>query len=183
MSEQHRALDEALANEERLTDRYAQCIGTTGELSAYMGLRDAVQTAHGAPVAEHEKSTRLFFSVAADRSGPGAARAELEEWLNGRVEEDARSTVALLASETVTNAVIHGAATTTDTVDVEGDLTGGRLWVGVTNTGPSFDADPDPQPGLAPGGRGLLLVDRLSRAWGSGHAGGATSVWFEVERA
>jgi anti-sigma regulatory factor (Ser/Thr protein kinase) len=183
MSAQHGGLEEALADEERQTARYEQSIGTTGELSAYLGLRAATHAVHGEPLWEHEPSTRLFFSVAADRNGPGAARAELADWLHGRVEDDALATIALLASETVTNAVTHGACTTTDTVDIEGDLSRGRLWVGVTNTGPSFDAKQCEDPGLDPGGRGLFLVDQLSRSWGMGHAGGATSVWFEVDRA
>ena len=29
-------------------------------------------------------------------------------------------------------------------------------------------------------GRGLHLVDRLSRGWGSDTAGGTTRVWFEL---
>jgi anti-sigma regulatory factor (Ser/Thr protein kinase) len=71
----------------------------------------------------------------------------------------------LLASELVTNAVVHGAPPVEITVG---------------------DAHPDvPQPRHAmredEHGRGLLLVDRLSDRWGVDAHPPGKSVWFELE--
>jgi anti-sigma regulatory factor (Ser/Thr protein kinase) len=123
------------------------------------------------------------FSLLRDSTAPGVARAEIERRLRGFVDGEALATAMLLASETVTNAVRHGGVGADDTVDVEATLSADRLWVGVTNAGPECRHAPSTPPPLSPGGRGLFLVEELSRAWGTGHAHGSTSVWFEVARA
>ena len=180
---EHEGLSEqALAEQERMTARYQRAIGTTAEFSAYMGLRQAVRKAHGRPANPAERSQRLFFSVAPDTTAPGRAREKIGDWLAGRVDDEDVATVALLLSETVTNAVTHGECSGDGKVDVEGDLAGDALWIAVSNIGPDFDDDPALPPALDPHGRGLYIVAALARAWGRGHAGHHTSVWFEVDR-
>jgi anti-sigma regulatory factor (Ser/Thr protein kinase) len=184
---QRQQLDAALAEQRRRTDRFARSVGTSGELSAYTHLRESTVAVNecdhphnGTP--RRDRVERFFFSLLCESTAPGVARAELERRLEGALDEDTLATVLLLASETVTNAVLHGCTPEHDTVDIEVDLSGDRLWIGVTNAGPAVDHVPKLPEHHAPGGRGLFLVEALSRAWGTGHASGVTSVWCEVDR-
>jgi anti-sigma regulatory factor (Ser/Thr protein kinase) len=179
-------LELALAEQARLTMRYERSIGTSRELSAYASLRaatDAVTACEaGLDTEPGPEPTRFVFSVLCDRSGPGAARAEVRRRLRERVGGDGLQSILLLVSETVTNAVVHGECTSVGTVDLEVDLSGDGVWVGVTNTGPPLEHTPALPPPSATGGRGLCLVEALARDWGTGYARGNTSVWFEVDR-
>jgi anti-sigma regulatory factor (Ser/Thr protein kinase) len=174
-------LDAVLAEQVRASERFDRSIGTTAELSAYLDLRASTRAVQ-VTVPASRASGRFVFSLLCESSAPGAARAEIARRLDGLVDGDAMATILLLASETVTNAVKHGAARTVETVDVEADLSAERLWVGVTNAGPACDHVPVAPATHEPGGRGLFLVEEMSSAWGTGHADGATSVWFEVDR-
>lgn len=94
--------------------------------------------------------------------------------INGSSVERAQ----LLVSELVSNAVLHGNGPIR--VEVR-EIDGGRsVRVEVCNQGRG-------QPRMrhaAPedlSGRGLQLVDELSREWGSSTVDGETSVWFEVQ--
>ena len=84
--------------------------------------------------------------------------------------------VALVACELVTNAVRH--AGTLLELRVRGDGQHVRVEV--------WDASPHlPQVGGVPGsqaagGRGLLIVQELARAWGAERAGGGKVVWAEL---
>jgi anti-sigma regulatory factor (Ser/Thr protein kinase) len=181
-------LDAVLAEQVRASERFDRSIGTTAELSAYLDLRASTRAVQGCEqwqavtVPASRASGRFVFSLLCESSAPSAARAEIARRLDGLVDGDAMATILLLASETVTNAVKHGAARTVETVDVEADLSAERLWVGVTNAGPACDHVPVAPATHEPGGRGLFLVEEMSSAWGTGHADGATSVWFEVDR-
>jgi anti-sigma regulatory factor (Ser/Thr protein kinase) len=89
--------------------------------------------------------------------------------------------IELLTGELVSNAVQHGPTDGDLRVGVRVD--GARVRVSVRDEGPD-------QPRLehldvaAPGGRGLVLVEALSTAWGTVvHADGGKTVWFEVDTA
>jgi two-component sensor histidine kinase len=92
-----------------------------------------------------------------------------------------RPDLNLLLTETVTNAVKHGAVSPTAAIQVAGEMTGGRLGIEVTNEGSPFDHVPAVPPPTATGGRGLVLVDALAARWGTRHTGGSTTVWFEFD--
>jgi anti-sigma regulatory factor (Ser/Thr protein kinase) len=176
----------ALAEQARLTTRYERSIGTSRELSAYASLREATgavaECEAGVGTERESMPKRFTFSVLCDRTGPSAARAEVRKRLRARVGGDELRSILLLVSETVTNAVVHGECTSVGTVDLEVDLSGDGVWVGVTNAGPPLEHTPALPPPSAPGGRGLCLVDALARDWGTGYARGSNSVWFEVDR-
>lgn len=116
------------------------------------------------------------FTVLAGMTGPGEARAEVTRRLAERVDRPVLRTVRLLASETVTHAVIHGSIAPTATIDIDGDLTDQRVRVEVTNAGPALP------PTTPCTNRGLMLVDALAGAWGAECSAGTTTVWFEVDR-
>jgi anti-sigma regulatory factor (Ser/Thr protein kinase) len=86
-----------------------------------------------------------------------------------------RHVVALLVSELATNAVRH--ARTSFVVAVSIDA---KVHAEIRDRSPlppRLAAAPDP---LAPGGRGLVLVDELAVAWGYQLTPEGKTVWFET---
>jgi anti-sigma regulatory factor (Ser/Thr protein kinase) len=117
-------------------------------------------------------SARL--ELLADPSAAGQARA----WLKARLDdwsEDGVATVQLLASELVTNAILH----TRDVVEVIAQRVGSGVTVEVVDRNPSkpmvktYGAE-------AATGRGLRLVDALADAWGVRGDDSRKAVWFRV---
>jgi anti-sigma regulatory factor (Ser/Thr protein kinase) len=180
-----RDLEFALAEQSRCTERFERSIGTSGELSAYASLVAASRRVSVCDQAVREaeepgRAEPFAFTLLADATAPGEARAEVARRLRGQVDLPAVQTVELLVSETVTNAVTHGGRSDVETVTLEGRLGADQVWLEVTNAGPAFDDVAELPPATEARGRGLFLVEALSRAWGRRHAAGKTSVWFEV---
>lgn len=96
-------------------------------------------------------------------------RGLLADWGADSFEEPA----ALLTSELVTNAVLHARSA----VEVTVRLADSQLWVGVSDgdTGPPVRKRYGPD---AATGRGLLLVERIARSWGTEPSGDGKVVWF-----
>lgn len=103
------------------------------------------------------------------------------QWLPGAAEEDreAAEDVLLLVSELVANACLHGGGPGTLLLD----CTEERLRIEVTDGNPAPPVPLRPgsllRPGQ-PGGHGLLIVERLSRGWGSRPGPDGKCVWVEV---
>jgi phosphoserine phosphatase RsbU/P len=118
------------------------------------------------------------LTLPADPRAARRARAYLAQQLAGELVGDALESAKLLVSELVTNSLLHAASG----VQVECTRAPSSVTVFVR------DADTGPlDPGaagteLAEGGRGLLLVDELSDAWGTEHSGGRKTVWFRMTR-
>jgi anti-sigma regulatory factor (Ser/Thr protein kinase) len=110
-------------------------------------------------------------------SAPAAAREAVDAAFAGRIEDDALAEVILLVSEVVTNAVRHG-RDDDGTVELGLALGDDSVRVEVVDAGSGFtpprrSSDPE-----APGGWGLVVVERLADRWGV-EAPGSTLVWFE----
>jgi anti-sigma regulatory factor (Ser/Thr protein kinase) len=122
---------------------------------------------------------RRELHLAARMTSPRASRLFVARAL---LDWEYRSLVArasLVVSELVTNAVVHAASA----VDVALSRADGRVQMLVSDQGaghpePRFD---DPQYAVV-GGRGLLLVNASTRAWGVFPASGGKTVWtvFDV---
>jgi len=95
------------------------------------------------------------------------------------VPPDTGRTAALLVSELATNAVRHAGGRFAVTVEYTAE--DGRLWVGVTDTGPGTPVLRRP-PVTAERGRGLQLVGSLADRWGMRRRRGTEekTVWFEL---
>jgi serine/threonine-protein kinase RsbW len=117
----------------------------------------------------------LSHGVDAPRTGRRFVMSVLADW---RISGAAVERAQLLVSELVSNAVMYGSGPIR--LEVREVSRGHSVRVEVCNQGGG-------QPRLrhaAPqdiSGRGLQLVDDLSREWGSATVNGETSVWFEVQ--
>jgi anti-sigma regulatory factor (Ser/Thr protein kinase) len=110
---------------------------------------------------------RLQLHLSPEPGAPAAARRALRSLPLGDRADD----VLLLASELVTNAVIHAHAD--GPIELTAECRPDATWVEVRDHGPGF-ASPRPHPG-----HGLHIVTAASERWGIVQDG-ATSVWFEV---
>jgi anti-sigma regulatory factor (Ser/Thr protein kinase) len=123
------------------------------------------------------RSDLIRLEVACTREAPSAVR----EAFDGLDEIDAvRDDAMLIASELVTNAVLHSGCDTQHVIEVRATLSSDRLLISVDDPcvrGESarlrFEKDP------ARGGFGLRLVQQLARRWGSERPNGHR-VWAEL---
>ncbi|MET8111714.1 SpoIIE family protein phosphatase [Streptomyces prasinus] len=82
----------------------------------------------------------------------------------------------LVVSELVTNALVH----TEGQVRLDLALVGDRLRLAVADASPRSPARPNSIGREATGGRGILLVEALSAAWGTLPVSGGKQVWAEL---
>ena len=123
-------------------------------------------------------SGRTVVRLQPTPAAPGEARAVVRQACAVLHDADLSAEAALLASELVTNAVVHGAGLVT--VAVQCDDRGVAVAVGDTG-----EQRPDPRPldADATTGRGLQIVSRLAGSWGvrDGDGGDAAKfVWFSL---
>lgn len=83
---------------------------------------------------------------------------------------------ALLVSELATNAVRHGGGGFE--LSIARDETRVRVEIRDTTGLPPIRRQPRQE---EPGGRGLLIVDRLATAWGVEPSEGGKTVWFQLD--
>ncbi|MFF4585248.1 SpoIIE family protein phosphatase [Streptomyces sp. NPDC001388] len=100
-------------------------------------------------------------------------RRTLRSW---GMPEDPVDTALLVVSELVTNALVH----TDGQVRLDLTLIGRRLRVAVTDTSPRTPVKPTSLGWEATGGRGILLVEAVSDAWGTLPVSGGKQVWAEI---
>jgi serine phosphatase RsbU (regulator of sigma subunit)/anti-sigma regulatory factor (Ser/Thr protein kinase) len=110
-----------------------------------------------------------------DPASPSAARRfvtdVLDQWDHGALA----APVSLMTSELVTNSVLH----TTGELELGLYLDLDRLRVEVVDRSERLPTLQTPDED-ATGGRGLLIIEALSQAWGVESRGGGKAVWFEV---
>jgi serine/threonine-protein kinase RsbW len=87
----------------------------------------------------------------------------------------------LVASELVTNAVIHSGCVSQDLLEVRIQLNRDRLLISVRDPGSSGGAARLREDDDAFGGMGLRVVEQLARRWSSERADGHR-VWAELAR-
>lgn len=98
--------------------------------------------------------------------------------LHGRalgLDEDACDTAALLTSEVVTNALVHGRSEARLRVGARA----GMLLVEVADDNSRHPQRQEPDPN-ALDGRGLAIIDLLAARWGVRDGAWGKTVWFEV---
>src|SRR5689334_18232199 len=109
----------------------------------------------------------------------GHARRVLVRWLADAVPGDRLGDMQLLVTEIVANCVRHGRVGEDGEIDLLVRLDGDRARVEVRDTGIQVDPrvkTPDLSGG---GGFGMVLVERMSSAWGVDHEPNVV-MWFEL---
>ncbi|MFM9760775.1 ATP-binding protein [Streptomyces scabiei] len=104
-------------------------------------------------------------------------REQLNEWKQPTIIDDAM----LATTEVFTNAVRHGSKGPKDIVTVAFELSGGDLRVRVTDSSAALPTLRDVSL-LEVGGRGLHLLDALTKSWGADleQDGVGKTVWFTI---
>jgi anti-sigma regulatory factor (Ser/Thr protein kinase) len=111
----------------------------------------------------------------------GAARAFVAKVLGE--EEPAAEIAVLLASETVTNAVLHSNSRRPGgTVTITALEAGGHVRIEVADEGSDLSAPVVKGDGCVSGGHGLFLVQTLADQWGYVRDEFGTTVWFCLAR-
>lgn len=107
---------------------------------------------------------------------PRAARRALEHWFGDPLGPEDLADAKLLASELVSNAVIHGRGQ----ISLRAQLDEDRVLIEVMDEGAGFEHTVRKVPFDQVAGRGLGIVDTVSSRWGLHE--GTTHVWAELER-
>lgn len=117
----------------------------------------------------------VHWHLPADLASGARARQQLRDLLTTWQLANLLDEVELLATELINNAVVHADSDVLLSVSLRQDA----LRVEVTDVG---DGTPHrPTPDLhATHGRGLMLVEAMSTAWGTAANGEAKTVWFEL---
>jgi hypothetical protein len=113
--------------------------------------------------------------IVPDRDAPGHARAAVQDFCQWQRVGGDREAAQLVASELVTNAVVHAGTV----IDLTLRLVGPVLHIAVRDGGPGRPriADVDES---SESGRGLLLVDALAASWGALFPDAGKVVWATV---
>lgn len=130
---------------------------------------------HGAPSVLTLQAPDIASFYDPDPRSPGQARAMVREVLNDWHLEQAVDDAVVIISELATNAIGH--ANTGFAVTVTRTDAGARLTVTDSHPAPPQRRTP---PLAQRSGRGMLLVDRLSRLWGVTPGPHGKAVWAEV---
>jgi anti-sigma regulatory factor (Ser/Thr protein kinase) len=107
---------------------------------------------------------------------PWLGRSSLAKWFRVAMEPQELHRAKLLASELLTNAVLHGEGA----IVLRAHLDDDRLLVEVIDEGHGFEHAVRESHFADLSGRGLWIVDAESSRWGIHE--GTTHVWFELER-
>jgi len=141
-----------------------------GEIRAMVAMLELVERAVHAVDA-------VGTELARDPASGRQARLFVDEALQRWGCEELADTVMLLTSELVANAVLHGRSAP----EVAVRLRAGNVRIEVHDSDPTIPkrrlVGPD-----SPSGRGLALVELLSRSWGVEPTVTGKYIWFEVDR-
>ena len=133
------------------------------------------------PVVTPELAPRLVteLRLSPDESAPSLARAAIRSGLGDAVSPDDLLDVLVVASELVSNSVLHGHSAPDEAIEV-------RVWAGpcirveVRDDGRGIDdAAMAVDTPSRPGGRGLGIVAAISERWGI-EPGRGLLVWAEI---
>ncbi|MFE9252026.1 SpoIIE family protein phosphatase [Streptomyces sp. NPDC007088] len=123
---------------------------------------------------------RLVLTIRQDQGeGLSEAREELRALLHDWTREDQIDTAVLLTSELLGNVLVHTDQSAALSVRVLGERGRRALRIEVTDRGDELPHQRAPGE-LASSGRGLVLLDLLSNAWGVRPEPEGKTVWFEL---
>ena len=118
---------------------------------------------------------KLHLNLPHDASAASTARRATEHRFAGALSSRRRGDVALVVSELVNNAVVHGEGDIVVKLQLDGEVLRGE----VIDDGGGFEHAVRTRGPRDISGRGLLIVEALTSRWGIHE--GTTHVWFEIE--
>jgi anti-anti-sigma factor len=128
---------------------------------------------------DSDYADRVELELKAGARAPFQARGEVREAVDGKLAPSDSAIAVLLASELVTNAVLHPTKPESDRIGLRISSDSGRARVEVADSGGGFDPTSLKRQDNAVGGFGLQLVDRGAVRWGTVR-GDRFCVWFEL---
>ncbi|MFF6984641.1 SpoIIE family protein phosphatase [Streptomyces sp. NPDC008343] len=163
---------------EGAADRFVAAAGTERHDDGAL-LLARYDAAHGTP----NRRTARTSVHRHDLRGVSMVRRTIEDTLAAWQMPDLVDEAMLLASELVTNALLHADSA----VDVRLREYPDRIRIEVRDTAaappiPSALALTDSALAEAESGRGLIIVESLASAWGNSPSGRGKTVWFELDR-
>ena len=117
----------------------------------------------------------LSLSLPCDTTAPGQARHELDKLAS---IDPVRQAAMLIASELVSNAVLHSGCEEHDQIEVCARLADNLLEISVHDPGLSR-SEPEVPAGRAIGGLGLAIIEKLAYRWGI-HQPDGRRVWAQL---
>jgi hypothetical protein len=148
--------------------------GTAGVLPVYPSVGLAVAGALAARA--RDAAARMQLSLPPVDSAAASARRLADRACAAWGLHPMRDTLRLIATELVSNAVRHA----TTALDVGLTRWGNAVYVSVRDRSAAQPRRTVPASPLTEGGRGLLVVDLMSRAWGSTPTPDGKVVWASV---
>ncbi|MEU6574892.1 ATP-binding SpoIIE family protein phosphatase [Streptomyces sp. NPDC046805] len=131
------------------------------------------------PAREVKESIRQLHLQRHDYQGAQRARRFLTAALDGWHLASLCDSAEVLASEVVTNALIHGDSDVDVCLRKYPDHL--RVEVRDSDAHPAMLVDLGPDEDKAEGGRGLVIVSALASSWGNSPSGRGKTVWFEMD--
>ncbi|MEU1599646.1 SpoIIE family protein phosphatase [Streptomyces sp. NPDC005708] len=131
------------------------------------------------PSTEAKESVRGLHVHRHDFQGVRRTRQFLDTCLEGWHLDQISDSAEVLASEVVTNALVHGDSDVDVCLRRYPDHL--RVEVRDTDSHPAMLVDLGPDEDKAEGGRGMLIVSALASSWGNSPSGRGKTVWFEIE--
>ena len=119
----------------------------------------------------------LEMTVALSSQAPGAIRESLERRYTATMAPSLLDDIKIMASELVTNAVVHSGCPKGDPLSVSSTVANGIVHVEVVDQGLGI-ALLEPRSLMPPSVLGYLEI--LSDRWSS-HQGNSFHVWFEID--
>src|SRR5690349_25047119 len=116
----------------------------------------------------------LDLPLPRDPRAVGIARGEVRRWVADALDPRRLADLVIVVVELVTNTVVHGRGD----IRLRLQLDAGSVQGKVIDAGTGFAYRPRAVGPTEVGGRGLLVVDRLTTSWGVYE--GTTHVWFEM---
>jgi anti-anti-sigma factor len=126
-----------------------------------------------------EYADRVELELAVSEGAPRLARVEVREAVADKLPAPESELAVLLASELVTNAVVHPGDREGDSIGLRINTDAGRARVEVVDSGDGFDPSALQREEKAGGGHGLVLVDRGAVRWGT-RRDDRFGIWFEL---
>jgi signal transduction histidine kinase len=122
---------------------------------------------------ENLMAADLALNLPPDTTAPGLARAAAKRLLDGKLSPERLSELALVISELVSNALVHGRGQVVFRLQLDEEIVRGE----VVDEGGGFEREMRERGPDEVSGHGLFLVEALTDRWGIHE--GTTHVWFE----